>query len=86
MMKAVTVDCSKSSRQHWIITFRIAIGKESKMPVLDEPARQDLQEEPSDEFNRLHFRLFRLIAVLRISPPEADAERNFLRPYAAKNQ
>jgi len=56
------------------------------MPDLDEPERQDMQEEPSDEFNRLHFRLFRLIAVLRISPPEADAERNFLRPYAAKNQ
>lgn len=43
------------------------------MPDLDEPARQDMQEEPSDELYRFHCHLFRLIAVLRISPAEADA-------------
>ena len=53
--------------------FSTAVGKESKMPDLDEPARQDMQEEPSDELHRFQCHLFRLIAVLRISPAEADA-------------
>lgn len=53
--------------------FSIAVGKESEMANLDEPARQDMQEEPSDELHRVERRLLNLIAVLRISPTEAHS-------------
>jgi hypothetical protein len=53
--------------------FTIAVGKESEMSDLDETAREHMKEEPVDELRRLQGQLLRLIVVLRVSPPEADA-------------
>jgi hypothetical protein len=50
----------------------IAVGKESKMSDLYEPAREHMQEEPSNKLDRLQLHLFNLIVVLRVSPAEAD--------------
>ena len=50
----------------------IAVGKESEMSDLYEPAGQHMQKEPSDELDRVQCHLFNLIVVLRVSPTEAD--------------
>jgi hypothetical protein len=50
----------------------IAVGKESEMSDLYEPAGEHMQEEAADELDRLQRHLFPLIVVLRVSPAEAD--------------
>jgi len=50
----------------------IAIGKESEMSDLNEPAGEHMKEEATDELGRLQGHLFHLIVVLRVSPAEMD--------------